>query len=179
MDDSYFSQFLADPTPENFDSLRNAQLQSGYDPYSGELEGIDQQLQESRFEEVVERIKKAMSPNFLLSPSVHLKLAAAYEGLGATEKSEVERAIGVTLLKGIRETGKGTPEEPYRVTTTTDEYDLLFFEQLEFESQSLREVNGKRMDVIRTKDGREVWFDVGDLFATVKQRLIAKNEAAK
>lgn len=176
MDDSYFGQFLADPSPENFELLRNAQLQSGYNPYSGELEGIDQALKDSKFEEVVQRIKAAMSPNYLLSPSAHLKLAAAYDGLEAKDKGETERAIGVTLLKGIRETGKGTEEEPYKVTRTSDEYDVLFFEGLAFESQSLREANGRRLDVLKTKDGKELWFDVSDMLAVVKERLKAKNE---
>tara|TARA_R110002096_G_scaffold403766_4_gene601372 strand:- start:7679 stop:8212 length:534 start_codon:yes stop_codon:yes gene_type:complete len=174
MDDSYFSQFINDPSQENFAELRNAHLQSGYDPYSSELEGIDQLLKEAKFEEVVARIKQVMTPNFLLSPSTHLRLAAAYEGTGDQEKCELERAIGRALIKGIQESGKGTPEEPYKVTRTSDEYDLLYFEGLKFESQSLREVDGRRMDVLKTKEGREIWFDVSDLLAAIKAKLTKK-----
>ena len=62
-------------------------------------------------------------------------------------------------------------ERPYQVTRPSDEYDVLAASNLTWASQSLRQADGRRIDVIRTKEGREVCFDVSDVLDLLKRRL--------
>ncbi len=172
MDTDPFAIFLKNPTLERFLELRSHHLQhSGFDPYSREMEQLEPLLSGEKFPEAIEFLKKTISPNHLLNPGAHLKLAYAHQKNGDMDHAELERAIGKALLEGIRMTGNGSPEKPYLVTRTSDEYDILLVDRLEFSQQSLRERDGKKLDVIQTKTGEELWFDVTDIFALIANRL--------
>ena len=172
MDHQLFRQFINEPTPEAFARLRAAQLASpDFEPYSRELDGLGEMLREERHAEALKLLSASMSPNHLLSPGAHLKLAMVHKALGQVEESEGERAIGLALLEGIAGTGDGTEQQPYRVTRTSDEYDVLIWQNHQFGSQSLRETDGRRFDVLLTKEGRELWFEVTEIFALMAKRL--------
>ncbi len=172
MDHELFRQFINEPTPEAFARLRAAQLASpDFEPYSRELDGFAELVREERHQEALELLTGAMSPNHLLSPGAHLRLAMVHEALGQTEESKGEKTIGRALLDGIASTGDGTEQRPYLVTRTTDEYDLLLWQKHQFSNQSLRETDGRRFDVLLTKEGRELWFEVTEIFAIMAKRL--------
>jgi hypothetical protein len=112
-----------------------------------------------------------MRPSHILSPGTHLKLALVYQRLGRDAEMERERAIAIRCVEGILSTGDGSLERPYRVTRTSDEYDVLAASNLTFASQTLRQSEGRRIDVVRTREGKDVCFDVTDIFELLRRKL--------
>jgi len=74
-------------------------------------------------------------------------------------------------VQGILSTGDGTKQHPYVVTRTSDEYDVLQFLGKELESQSLLEEEDRQYDLLRCKDGSEMWFDVTDPLGRLGDQL--------
>lgn len=111
-----------------------------------------------------------MRPNHLLSPGAHLKLALIYQQLGRDAEMERERVIANLCLEGILSTGDGSAERPYLVTRTSDEYDVLAASNLNPVSQTLRLVEGRRLDVLTTREGSEICFDVTEIFCWLQER---------
>jgi hypothetical protein len=170
--DQLFVGYLQDPAPENFLALRTALMETvGFDPYSRDLSQAEHLFLADRFEEAEQELRQKIRPNHLLSPGAHLKLALVYQRLGRAAEMERERAIAIRCLEGILSTGDGTLERPYQVTRTSDEYDVLAASDLTWSSQTLRRVGGRRIDVVKTREGREICFDVTDIFLLLKRRL--------
>ncbi|MEO0445824.1 MAG: hypothetical protein AAF191_07090, partial [Verrucomicrobiota bacterium] len=170
--DQQFVHFLQHPDLNNFLSLRNALLVSAdFNPYSRELTRVDSFLKARQADEAERLLRSAMTPNHLISPGAHLRLGLAYEMLGQTEAAQRERAIGMRCLEGILFTGSGSRQEPYLVTRTSDEYDVLLSQRLQFLKQALVKENSRHLDVIETKDGQQLHFDVTDIFQIAKSRL--------
>jgi len=89
-------------------------------------------------------------------PWAHLKLALVYQRLDRTGEMERERAIAIRCIEGILSTGDGSMDRPYRVTRTSDEYDVLVASNLTWASQTLRQAGKRRLDVVRTREGQEI-----------------------
>jgi hypothetical protein len=68
-------------------------------------------------------------------------------------------------------TGNGSPDSPYLVTRISDEYDLLRRLNKVCRQQGLREKDGRRFDVLQCPDGSEVWFDVTEMFDSLKRKM--------
>lgn len=170
--DQLFVGYLQDPTPENFLTLREALLHTAdFDPYSRDLGRAEQLFAANEFAAAEQELRQKMRPSHVLSAGTHLKLALIYQKLGRNPEMERERAIAIRCIEGILSTGDGTLERPYRVTRTSDEYDVLAASNLTWASQTLRQADGRRVDVVRTREGKELCFDVTDIFDLLKRRL--------
>jgi hypothetical protein len=170
--DHLFVGYLQDPTPENFLALREALLETPeFDPYCRDLGRVDGLFAAHQFAAAEQELRQRMRPNHLLSAGAHLKLALIYQKLGRADEMERERSIAIRCIEGILSTGDGSLERPYRVTRTSDEYDVLAASNLKWGSQTLRQVDGRRIDVVRTREGKELCFDVSDIFDLLKRRL--------
>ncbi len=171
--DHLFVGYLQDPTPGNFLALRQALLETpGFDPYSRDLARADHFFSANQFDAAEQELRQRMRPSHILSAGTHLKLALVYQRLGRQEEMERERAIAIRCAEGVLSTGDGSPERPYLVTRTSDEYDVLAMRRLTFASQALRQDEGaRRLDVVRTQEGPELCFDITDIFELLKRRL--------
>ncbi|WP_395739895.1 DUF4919 domain-containing protein [Prosthecobacter sp.] len=164
--------YLENPSLDSFMGLRQAALSAeGFDPYSAALDGVSALMQEDRWEEVVEVISKNLFPNHLLSPSAHMYLGFAYHKLGREKESGFEQLMYSALLDGIKSTGEGTQEQPYFVTRTSDEYDLLMAEDMKPTQQALIKKDGRAFDAMTLEDGRQVWFDITEIMDLLKARI--------
>ncbi len=170
--DQLFVGYLQNPAPENFLALRTALLEApGFDPYSRDLSQAETLFASEHFREAEQELRQRMRPSHILSAGAHLKLALVYERLGQNEEMERERAIAIRCIEGILSTGDGSMERPYQVTRPSDEYDVLAASNLTWASQTLRQAGGRRIDVIQTKEGSEVCFDVSEVMDILKRRL--------
>jgi hypothetical protein len=167
-----FFTYLEHPSLDSFMGLREAVLSAeGFDPYSCDLDDINALMESDQWEEVVATITKNLFPNHLLSPSAHLSLGFAYHKLGREKESGFEQLVYSALVDGIKSTGDGTAEQPYLVTRTSDEYDLLMVEDLRPTQQSLIHRDGREFDMMTLEDGREVWFDITEIKAILSRNL--------
>jgi hypothetical protein len=159
-----FLAFVNDPSPENFLRLRREVVGAPtYNPYTDEARDIERMLEAGDAERAKEMMVPAMA-NYLLNPGAHLLLGDIYEKLGDGEAARRERAVAAACLKAILASGDGTAGRPYLVTRVSDEYDVLAYLKRPTEGQSLRSCGGRMCDVIRCRDGGEVWFDVTEAF---------------
>jgi hypothetical protein len=162
-----FFEFIESPEAENYEAIRKLVLAfPGYDPYSQDLYDLSDLLDAGKFVEVQQGVSRGM-PNLLLSPRAHMLAAFAAEQTGDEKVADVEKYIAQACVKGILSTGAGTYENPYRVVRTSDEYDVLQYLEQEVEKQSLQSAEQKHLDVILTKQGREVVFDITDAYETL------------
>jgi hypothetical protein len=99
-------------------------------------------------------------PNLLISPAFHLQFARLCELRGNDERAMMERSIAGVCLRGIPASGSGPAGDPYLVSRTPDEYDVLNYLDKGLGKQALIHDGDKRPDVMRCKDGAELWFDV-------------------
>lgn len=157
------SDFLVAPSADTYLAVRSRIVNDeSYEPYSMDFALAVQCLEEGNDEGAYEILTSAM-PNFMLSPRVHMVLAAIQEREGNTENAEFERYFASACCQGILDTGDGTEESPYVVMRTSDEHDVIGYLEKTFESQALIEVGDRNYDLITCGDGTEYWFDVTDL----------------
>ena len=86
-------------------------------------------------------------------------LAAAQGAPGAREN--LHRVI---KIKSILDTGDGSREHPYVVSSTTEEYLVLEHFNKTLMMQALLDIDGKRMDRMVCEDGTEYYFDISAFF---------------
>ena len=110
--------------------------------------------------EVVDLVRGLM-PGAFWSPAAHAALAAAFDGLGDTERAARERRTSVLALESVLATGDGTRERPWSVLRLSDEYDVLRARGRRSVRQELVTVHGRRADRHHCDDGTEAWFDLG------------------
>lgn len=160
-----FFTFIESPNRESYQVIRDLILAfPGYDPYSDDLNEMLDLLAEGKFVEVQQGISRGM-PNLLLSPRAHMLAAIAAEKTGEDQAAEVEKYIAQACVKGILTTGDGTHEHPYQVVRTSDEYDVLQFLELDPAGQALQENGERHFDVISTRQGQEIVFDITDAYS--------------
>jgi hypothetical protein len=164
MDKDFFS-FVTDTTKENFLAARAKVLADGeYDPYSDDLAKLEKLLDEGKWEEVA----ATGDINTLLSPRAHLIKQFACSKLDRADAAKAELILAHKILEGIDLTGDGTADYPYIITRVSDERDFLQYIDEQFAGQGLVDMGGKKMDVIRTAAGREIYFDITDCFSRMQ-----------
>ncbi|QIF02155.1 DUF4919 domain-containing protein [Roseimicrobium sp. ORNL1] len=177
-----FVEFLQAPTQENFLKVRNAVLATEeFDPYTDAIDGVPKMMEAGELEQALEVMKHALFPNLVLSPGAHLNIAFLLHKLGREKDAAFEHHISQLLQEAIEETGDGTEARPYLVTRTSDEYDYLFAHDLEAKGQALaKSPDGTREhDVLTTKDGGQIWFDVTDIRKVLARRMESDGEASE
>ncbi|MCP4136852.1 MAG: hypothetical protein GY754_38130 [bacterium] len=155
-----FMDYLQDNSLEKFMTLRESVASSdSYSPYVDYQEKLFGFLENEQYEDANEYLTSLMFCLFL-NPNVHRLAAFIHDRLGDENASQDELFIGMTLLKGILLTGDGSEKKPFLVLYTYDEYDILEHFEKEFEEQTLNRVGDKVYDLVKCKDGTELWFDI-------------------
>jgi len=102
-----FFKFVESPDRESYLAVRNALVSSEhYDPYSNELDKIDELLDAEKLDEAREKVSASM-PNLLLSPRAHLTIAFIAEKANDEKAAKMEGLIAAICCEGILATGDG------------------------------------------------------------------------
>lgn len=164
-----FAAFLKKPTKKTFTEVRKSVVSSPkYDPYGTDPDDLRELADQGRLEAAQQKMAETM-PNFLLSPRAHRYVATAARKAGDLATAKKELAIAQKCIEGILATGDGSREKPYLVTRVQDEYDLLPHLKRKKDSQGLVLEDGRSYDVIQCQDGSEVWFDITEVFESLKR----------
>jgi len=156
MTDQFFN-FISETTKENFQSAQQEVFSdNAYNPYSDDLDLIEELLDENKFDEAV----NYLSVNVLLSARAHLYKNYALTQLGKEKEAQAELIFAHKILEGISLTGDGTLVKPYLITRISDEKDFLSYLEEVFARQSLVSDNGHFYDVIVTQSERRIYFDI-------------------
>jgi hypothetical protein len=159
-----FIQLIESPTRENYLRIRQMILDhETYQPYSEDLFDIGDLVEKGEYRKAQDALAAGM-PNLLLSPRAHIFLSVIARESGSEDGAKMEGHVACACAEGIMATGDGSEEKPYLVVRTSDEYDLLEYLDMEMTGQSLKHENDKHFDVLTTKDGREVWFDITEAY---------------
>ncbi len=157
-----FREYMMEPTPAHYDELRHAFAATpGYDPYSSDIDQVEESLDTGGFNEALDKLMAAMK-NRLLSPRAHMLASFIHHKLGDEEKAEMEAQMSGLFLAAILESGDGTRENPYLVMSTSDVYDVLRHLKKELAGQALvhDDDNGRAYDHMTCNDGTDYWFDI-------------------
>ena len=156
--------YIENPVLEEFLKLRAGVLfEPEFNPEADDLAPVEELVAGGKFAEVIERIRTAIWPNYMLSPGAHVQLGFSLQKEGREREANVERGIAALLLRGIELTGDGSENSPFLVTRTSDEYDYLFAKQLQFASYTEIEKDGRQLDCILVRDKGPLFFDVTDI----------------
>lgn len=170
-------EFLADPTKETFLKCREVVINDPeYDPYSEDIENMQDLLNEGKFEEVIQYI----NVNILLSPRAHIYKYFAYKELGEDKGRSIEMTIAQLIFECLEKTGDGTRDSPYIITRISDERDLIrhHFNKQDV-SQSLVRDGNKIMDALTLDDGSQLYFDIKDPYKRMAFSFSKRNEQAE
>jgi hypothetical protein len=160
-----FATFVAEPTGEHYLVARDAALKiSRTNVSSRDFSRLTQLADSQLFADLMHAIED-LPPSAQLSPRAHYLAWMAAEQMRDDEEAELERYLFAACIRGILETGCGSPEAPYRITHVSDEYDVLLALGRESVSQRLIERDGRAFDVLRCDDGQELWFELGSFSA--------------
>jgi hypothetical protein len=166
-----FLEYLRKPDLEGYLAVRKFVVEhEDYRPYSSELEELDTIIDEERYQEVLDQLPNLL-PNLMLSPRLHLMLAYTHRRLGNEEAANMESAVARACAEGILMTGSGTEKEPWLVTRTSDEYDVLMFIDRTMARQELIQRDGRTLDHLTFEDGKDAWFDVTDAFKVLNKQF--------
>jgi len=170
-------EFLADPTKETFLKCRELVINDPeYDPYSEDLENIQNLLNKGIFEEVIQYV----NVNILLSPRAHIYKYFAYKELGDEKGRSIEMTIAQIIFECLERTGDGTKESPYMITRISDERDLVRHHLNKQDvSQNLVKDGDKIMDVLTLDDGTQLYFDIKDPYQRLAFSFSKRNERAE
>lgn len=152
-----FFDFILDTTLENFTYSQQIIFNHpDYHPYSEDLSILKGYLDKNQFSKAI----AFDSINTLLSPRAHLFKHYALEKMNIPKDAEAELIFAQKIMEGISLTGDGTMEKPYRVTSVSDERDMLnYFEEV-FAGQSLLSDHGRFIDLIQCRSERDLYFDI-------------------
>jgi hypothetical protein len=155
--------FLETPTAENYLAARSALAGAGKSVrLVAEMQEAECLYREGQFE-ALRKLVDELIPSAALSPRLHYFSARAHRELGHGEDAELSEFMFDACLQGLLATGEGTPESPYLVAMTSDQYDILRALGLTPHRQKLVERDGKRCDCILCENGAEMWFDVTEV----------------
>lgn len=167
-------EFLADPTKETFLKCRELVITDPeYDPYSEDIENMQNLLNEGKFDEVIQYV----NVNILLSPRAHIYKYFAYKELGEDKGRSIEMTIAQLIFECLERTGDGTKDSPYIITRISDERDLIrhHFNKQDV-SQSLVRDGNKIMDVLTLDDGSQLYFNIKDPYQRMAFSFSKRNE---
>lgn len=167
-------EFLTDPTKETFLKCRELVINDPeYDPYSEDIENIQDLLNEGKFEEVI----RYVNVNILLSPRAHIYKYFAYKELGDEKGGNIEVAIAQIIFECLEKTGDGTKDSPYIITRISDERDLIRHHLNKQDvSQNLVKDGDKIMDALTLDDGTQLYFDIKDPYQRLAFSFSKRND---
>jgi hypothetical protein len=170
-------EFLTDPTKETFLKCRELVINDPeYDPYSEDIENIQNLLNEGKFEEVIPYV----NVNILLSPRAHIYKCFAYKELGDEKGKNIEMTIAQIIFECLEKTGDGTKDSPYIITRISDERDLIRHHLNKQDvSQNLVKDGDKIMDALTLDDGTLLYFDIKDPYQRLAFLFSKRNEQAE
>ncbi|MGN7709190.1 hypothetical protein [Chryseobacterium sp. 22543] len=170
-------EFLTDPTKETFLKCRELVINDPeYDPYSEDIENIQNLLNEGKFEEVIPYV----NVNILLSPRAHIYKCFAYKELGDEKGKNIEMTIAQIIFECLEKTGDGTKDPPYIITRISDERDLIRHHLNKQDvSQNLVKDGDKIMDALTLDDGTLLYFDIKDPYQRLAFSFSKRNEQAE
>ena len=171
---SKFHEFVENPTGALYLGLLE-ELTAGpdYRPYSRQIDQIRGLLDSEEYEKAFEACHLSKG-TLLLSPELHMLAGYAARKLGDEELFNMERAITASCVHGILDTGDGTKEKPYVVSVTDDEYFILEVLKKKFEAQALLQVGDRHLDLIRTTEGDELYFDISRPYENLQKQFSKK-----
>ncbi|PTT41268.1 hypothetical protein DBR28_04440 [Chryseobacterium sp. HMWF028] len=170
-------EFLTDPTKETFLKCRELVINDPeYDPYSEDIENIQDLLNEGKFEEVI----RYVNVNILLSPRAHIYKYFAYKELGDEKGRSIEMTIAQLIFECLEKTGNGTKDSPYIITRISDERDLVRHHLNKQDvSQNLIKDGDKIMDALTLDDGTQLYFDIKVPYQRLAFSFSKRNEQAE
>ncbi|WP_164976819.1 DUF4919 domain-containing protein [Chryseobacterium sp. CH21] len=170
-------EFLTDPRKETFLKCRDLVINDPeYDPYSEDIENMQDLLNEGKFEEVIQYV----NVNILLSPRAHIYKYFAYKELGDEKGRSIEMTIAQLIFECLEKTGAGTKDSPYIITRISDERDLVRQHLNKQDvSQSLVKDGDKIMDALTLDDGTQLYFDIKDPYQRLAFSFSKRNEQAE
>lgn len=161
---------LKEPGRESYLALYAAVIAAPeYAPYSDELGTVAVLIEQQRYDDAREQLKRA-AVNLLLSPRAHLLSAFLHSKAGDEASAERELALRDACRDGILATGEGTEALPYVVSRPSDEHDILEHLGKRLGKQRLRTRSGRHYDHLVCVDGTELWFDITPVFRTLRHR---------
>lgn len=153
-------RYLRAPNRENLallhDSIRGSR---SYSPGSEFIREALPLLRAGRHRETLDVIESWM-PGAFLSPSAHTLMSQALAALGLHEEAETQASLSRMAVLAIISSGKGTRAQPWRVLRVSDEYDMIKALRREVVVQQVVPAGSNHLDMIRTTDGREHWFEL-------------------
>ncbi|WP_312511313.1 DUF4919 domain-containing protein [Chryseobacterium culicis] len=170
-------EFLTDPTKETFLKCRELVINDPeYDPYSEDLENMQDLLNEGKFEEVI----LYKNVNILLSPRAHIYKYFAYKELGDEKGRNIEMTIAQFIFECLVKTGEGTQDAPYMITRISDERDIVRQHLNKKDvSQNLIRDGDKIMDVLTMDDGTQLYFDIKVPYQRLAFSFSKRNEQSE
>ena len=164
----HFERFMEKPSLGTFEAARSALIGSpAYQPYSQDLYQAEKLFEERRYQEVLQAIA-GTRPNLLLSPRAHLLVGMACKELGKPEDSQAEMMFMQLCLHGIKLTGDGSADRPFKVTRVSDEYDVLMSLGKKLEMQALSKAGGRACDAMTLEGGGTLFFDINDCISRLR-----------
>ncbi|WP_288434698.1 DUF4919 domain-containing protein [uncultured Chryseobacterium sp.] len=170
-------EFLTDPTKETFLKCRELVINDPeYDPYSEDLENMQDLLNKGKFEEVI----LYKNVNILLSPRAHIYKYFAYKELGDEKGRNIEMTIAQFIFECLVKTGEGTQDAPYMITRISDERDIVRQHLNKKDvSQNLIRDGDKIMDVLTMDDGTQLYFDIKVPYQRLAFSFSKRNEQSE
>jgi len=166
-----FNALVKSPTKENYLQVHKLVVASDkYDPYSADLGDAERAAKNQQPDEARAKLRQA-GINVLLSPRAHMLAARLALAAGDRQAFERETAAARSCIAGILAGGDGSAEKPYPVSRVEDEYDVLRSLGKHSTKQALKMDKGKSYDVLFCDDGADIYFDVSDVFGSLKRRL--------
>src|SRR5690606_4912356 len=144
-----FSKFLQSPDRESYLAVHAVLIASEhYDPYSRELNKIEELIDAGELDTAREQLAAAMR-NLLLSPKAHWTAGLIAKQSNDQDGARMAGLVGVRCCQGIVATGDGSKRRPYIVTRVSDEYDVLQYLEKQPVGQALTGIGNRHFDVIR------------------------------
>ena len=172
---SAIERFFSQPTRRSYLLARQVVVaRSTYQPLDFEVSELGDLNHAGRFNEVLARVA-SLSDQFVLSSRLFFQGAIAATELGLADMARDYRTRFCACLRGVLATGDGSRKNPYRVTYTTDERDVLEALGLRANRQRLVETSNRALDVLECDDGSEIWFDVSTMLPNRPKRRRARN----
>jgi len=165
------NSFLRERTLSRFLAARDAMITSSrFDPRSTLLPDVFRLLARGHYREILSVTRDSMG-NWLLNPGIHFIRSQALRELGDELRAAREADTGRALLGGLLLTGDGTPDRPYLVLRSADEYDVLGSMGRRCRAHQVVFRHGRAFDGLACEDGGDVWFDVTAAAVPDTQRL--------
>lgn len=150
--------FLKNPSPETYVTLRNATAGE----YIPELPGENQlwELLEAGNIQAAQELVPRVMFHQLMSPSFHLAVSRMAEKEGDEDRAAMEQFFAVKLREQLLATGDGSLQKPYVISRIEEEYTVLAALEQQVQDMSMRLHDGRWLDVLKTRQGKTVHFDV-------------------